>query len=158
MCSTVSPQLKQYRTWFPKVWVNSIALMIDMAAVSMFSGLMLYIWDFDHVPLFGNGSGMLLSMPCGWMGSPPLPASIPKNAFMAIYNFCTFIGDTASRKTAYYFRPLHPLLYNILTVIGVALCLSKIAALAFPGMFLGKWSLRLQLPTDADQPCVCYSL
>ena len=61
---------------------------------------------------------------------------ISHNTFIAVYNTLTFLGDAISRKVAYVYRPVNPLFFNILSVLGAAMCLSKIAVLAWPGIFL----------------------
>lgn len=109
----------EYRQWVPLVAFNSIALLIDMFCVALFSAVSLYIWDMDEIPLW-TGSSMKLS----------------HNAFICIYNCCTAFGDIVSRRIAYYIKPIHPLWFVSLSAVGAVLCLSKIAILAFPGIML----------------------
>ena len=115
--------LKKWNEWFPKIKFNGLALMIDMYCVSFFSAALLYIYNdsrpgVGQVPLFGEGTYL-----------------VSHDWFFAITNCLTFAGDTVSRKYAYWAKPRSPLLYLLLSIIGAAACLSKIAILAPLGMF-----------------------
>lgn len=113
-----------FRSWVPTIWTNCFALMIDMFAVGCFSALQIYIYDVNHIPLFFNG------------GHGKAAPTIPQNAFRAIYNLCSMLGDGTGRKFAYtYRRTLHPCLYLGLTVVGGACILSKQAIIAPLGQF-----------------------
>ena len=97
-----------------------------MCAVSLFSGVIMYIYDCPQVPLFGRDTD----------NSYLAPLKLSHNAFILVYNTYTFLGDTVSRKIAYLDRPHSPFSYLVMTVIGVTMCLSKIAVLAPFGIFL----------------------
>lgn len=113
--------LKSWRDWLPHIKWNALALMGDMLGVSLFSGVMMYIFDNDGgVPLFGAASSYIIS----------------HNAFLAVTNLCTSLGDIISRKIAYWMRPINPLWFLLLTFGGAACCLSKVAMLAWPGIFM----------------------
>jgi len=105
-------QIKQWRYWFPQIGWYSLALMIDMFCVSMFSpGVMLYIYDQNYVS-FGN-----LQLPNNWLFS--------------IYNACFFLGDTLSRRIFFLMKPIFPLFFLLFAVIGVACGLSNVIYLIF---------------------------
>jgi len=110
-------QIKQWRHWFPHIKWHSLALMIDMLCVSMFSpGVMLYIYNQKYVS-FGN-----YQLSNDWL--------------FAIYNACFFLGDTSSRKLLYNFRTIFPLVFLVLAIIGVACGLSDVIYLIFFCSFL----------------------
>uniref|UniRef100_A0A6A7G760 Transmembrane protein n=2 Tax=Hirondellea gigas TaxID=1518452 RepID=A0A6A7G760_9CRUS len=112
--------MKAFRLWMPSISVYSLALMLDMCVLSLFSGLMLYIFNDSEVPLFGvNGS-----------------VTLRHDLYFAMFNLCATFGDSLSRKLAYDFRPRHPFLYLLLSPIGAVLCISKIAILGWLGVFL----------------------
>jgi len=48
--------VKEYPEWLPQIWVVSICLLVDMFNVSVFSALMLYVFNGEEVPLFGDHS------------------------------------------------------------------------------------------------------
>jgi len=114
--------VKDFREWLPIIKWNSLALMCDMCGVALFSGVMMYIFDNDYVPLFGANTS------ASWI--------ISHNAFLAVTNLCTSLGDITSRKIMYLMKPINPLWFLLLTAGGAMCCLSKIAILAWPGIFL----------------------
>lgn len=119
--SSFLKDLRDWRDWFPVIRWNAIALLGDMCGVALFSGVAMYIFDNKAgVPLLGPDSTVV----------------IPHNAFLAVYNTCTFLGDTLSRKIAYWMRPVNPLWFLLLTGTGAALVLSKHAVMAWVGIFL----------------------
>jgi hypothetical protein len=109
--------LKQVGQWGPLIWANCFALMVDMAGVSMFSSLTLYIFDTKHISIAKG-------------------VSITKDLYMALFNTCSFLGDTLSRKLAYRSPRLHPFWFLIATAAGAAMCLSRVALLSILGVFL----------------------
>ena len=89
--------LKEYRMWLPKIKWHALALALDMCCVSVFSpGVMLYVFD--------NPKGVPL-----WHG-----LYVNHDAFFAVYNFFTFIGETISRKLAYTDKKDRPVLYFLI--------------------------------------------
>ena len=115
--------LKEWKQWFPKIKWNGLALMLDMYCVSFFSAALLYIYNDStpvtgRVPLFGEGTYL-----------------VSHDWFFAITNCLTFTGDTISRKFAYWAKPRPPFFYLLLSALGAAACLSKIAIIAPLGMF-----------------------
>ena len=48
--------LKHWREWFPSIFIYCIALLFNMFAVSLFAGIMLYVFNGDELPLFGEQS------------------------------------------------------------------------------------------------------
>jgi MFS family permease len=105
-------QIKQWRHWFPQIKWHSLALMIDMLGVSMFSpGVMLYIYDQPYI------SFKAFRLQRDWL--------------FAIYDACFFIGDTSSRKIFYQIRTIFPLLFLVFTLIGAAAGLSNIIFIVF---------------------------
>jgi len=113
-------QMFQIDTWLPKIWVNCLALMIDMFCVSLFSGIMLYI-------LNGHKVGLLSPSSDNW--------AVPHDWFFCVYNMFTLAGDSLSRKFAYRTRARHPMVYLVFSVCGAILCFTKIGLLAPFGIF-----------------------
>ena len=112
--------MKKFRSWAPKIAFHSVALAIDMFAVSFCAAIQLYIYDMAHIPLYLHAT-----------------STIPKNAFRAWFNCCSLLGDATGRKLAYYtHRHYHPFLFLVATVTGTALVLSKTALVAPLGMML----------------------
>jgi hypothetical protein len=110
--------VKQFRSWAPKITCHAIALCVDMFAVSFASAIQLYIYNVAHIPLYLHAT-----------------ATIPKNAFRAWFNCCSLLGDATGRKLAYStHRHYHPFYFLIATVAGVGMVLSKTALLAPFGM------------------------
>jgi hypothetical protein len=110
--------VKEFRSWAPKIIFHALALCVDMFAVSFAAAIQLYIYDTDHIPLYLNAAH-----------------TIPKNAFRSVFNCCSMLGDATGRKLAYAtHRHCHPTYFLIFTVIGVALVLSKTAIVAPLGM------------------------
>ena len=122
--------LRDVRTagrWFPKMGPHTIALMCDMYCVSFFSSIMLYVFNDSHpggkVALLGPNTTSLL---------------VPHDAYFAVYNCFTFLGDTLSRQLVYRApRLYHPFWYLLLSAAGAAICLLKIPLVAPLGIFLG---------------------
>eukprot|EP00455_Lapot_gusevi_P024852 TRINITY_DN2596_c0_g1_i1.p1 TRINITY_DN2596_c0_g1~~TRINITY_DN2596_c0_g1_i1.p1 ORF type:complete len:462 (-),score=139.20 TRINITY_DN2596_c0_g1_i1:151-1458(-) len=113
--------LGEWRQWATKLPWHASALTIDMLSVSLFSGVMLYIFnDGKEIPLWGPNSTTIVSH--DW--------------FFVVHNLFTLLGDSLSRKIVYVFPLRHPYLYLIPSFIGAALCLSKIAFVAPLGIFL----------------------
>jgi len=127
---------KEYPQWLPHIWLYTLALMLDMFCVALFSSLSLYLFDMDQIPLWTNGP------------------KVPKNYFYAVYNLCSFLGDTTSRKLAYSDRARHPMLFVIFSGIGAALVLSKIAILGPLGVlciFFANGSIYAHTTRRIDQ-------
>lgn len=60
--------------------------------------------------------------------------------YFALFNFFTLLGDTGSRKFAYWFqswldKDVNPLLFLVLSATGVLLCLIKVPFVAPLGIF-----------------------
>jgi hypothetical protein len=53
--------------------------------------------------------------------------------WQAVFNMHTFLGDTISRKMAYYFKPLPVMVYLLVTGLGAVLALLKIPVLFWTG-------------------------
>jgi hypothetical protein len=106
------------RQWVPTIWRHCVSLMIDMFCVSLFSSIVLYIYDTDDIPLW-----------------PRSDTTVPKNAFQAVYNLCSFLGDFLSRRIAYRDKSRNPLIFVILAIAGSAMVLSKTALCAPIGIF-----------------------
>jgi hypothetical protein len=109
---------KSIKIWFPAIWKHCLALMIDMFCVSLFTSIVYYIFDIDNIPLW-----------------PKSDITMPKNAFYAITNTCSFLGDFTSRKIAYMTKPRNPLFFLVLSGVGAAMMLSKTAIVAPIGIF-----------------------
>lgn len=112
-CDASSP-----RSWICSIWINSLALMIDMFCVSMFSSIVYYLYETEELGLV-NGK------------------QISRNAFQVWYNTFAFLGDFISRKLAYSSscRP-NVLIFLVLSVIGGFVVLSRITIIAPFGIFL----------------------
>lgn len=117
--SSFIDNLRHFREWLPHIWVNCLALMVDMFCVSVFSGIMLFVFNGDEVPIFGSDSKVRMD----------------RDWFFVIYNIFTLAGDAISRKVAYVFKPRHPFVYLSLSIIGAACCLTKIGFIAPLGIF-----------------------
>eukprot|EP01119_Soliformovum_irregulare_P020832 TRINITY_DN6809_c0_g2_i1.p1 TRINITY_DN6809_c0_g2~~TRINITY_DN6809_c0_g2_i1.p1 ORF type:complete len:424 (+),score=83.09 TRINITY_DN6809_c0_g2_i1:347-1618(+) len=106
-------QISHWRIWLPVIKWHSLALMLDMFWVSMFSpGVILYIYQTEKVVSFGN-----LHIRNDWM--------------FAIYDAFFFLGDTLSRKLLYNFRTIFPLFFLVLSFAGAAAGLSHVIWLIF---------------------------
>ena len=110
--------LKKFREWMPHIWKHCAALCCDMFAVSLFSSVVLYIYDVHEMPLWPNSYH-----------------TMPKNAFQAVYYTLSFLGDFISRRIAYYDKGRNPFMFLILTLVGGGMILSKVALIAPLGMF-----------------------
>jgi hypothetical protein len=108
-----------FRLWVPTIWRHCIALMADMFCVSLFSSLVLYIYDVEDLPIWNESK-----------------TTMPKNAFQALFNLCSFLGDFTSRRLAYRDKPRNPLFFLVLSVCGAVMILSKTALVAPIGIFL----------------------
>jgi hypothetical protein len=111
--------LQQWQLWLPPIWVHSLALMVDMFAVSLFSGIMLYILNGSHVPLLSTTSDVLMRH--DW--------------FFVFYNSFSLMGDSFSRQIAYRHSPRHPFSFLLFSAAGAAFCLSKVPIVAPIGIF-----------------------
>ncbi len=117
VAAETSPELifkaaRDFRSWLPAIAPNAIAMMINMATVSMFCpALVTY--------MYSPGTSVAV-----------LPfLHIPQASFMALYSFGVFCGDTFSRRFAYSLTSVNPLLFLLLNAIGVLLVLSSVPAL-----------------------------
>jgi hypothetical protein len=126
-CLTLWDFLRQIRegwNWVPKIWMHSIALMIDMFGVALFTGIMLYIFDASKAPFLPHDR---------WL--------IPKDWYFVIYNTFSMLGDASGRKLAYLLSGRAakianiPFVFWILTFLGMGFCLSKIGLLGPFGIF-----------------------
>jgi len=105
-------ELKQWRQWLPIIKWHSIALLLDMFFVSLFSpGVLLYIYDQQTVQ---------------WTGSH---RTIATNWLFAIYDAAFFLGDTLSRKLLYPVKIVFPLVFWTFSILGGALGLSHVSVL-----------------------------
>ena len=114
--------------------LNCLALMLDMACVSLFSpGVLLYIYP-DVVDLYDGhpSSGKCCFDEHGTI----LSGCISTNVLFAFYNVCTFLGDTVSRKLAYRSPPVTPLWFLLPGAVGVVICCWMVPIIAPIGGFL----------------------
>ena len=77
-------------------------------------------YDFRAQMIFGSGSNALMN----------------HDRYFAVFNMHTFLGDTISRKVAYYFPPAPVLSYVLIIIVGSVLSLLKMPILLWPGLFL----------------------
>merc|ERR1712032_878260 len=104
--------MKQWRMWLPRFWHYPVPMILDMFALSAFSpGVLLFIYNQKSVALV---SGL----------------TIQTASFFAIFNFFVAVGGLTGRWVSYYLKPRHPVFYNVCTVIGVVLNLTKVPLLA----------------------------
>jgi len=105
-------QLREWRQWLPKIGMHSIALLVDMFCVSMFSpGMMLYIYDSKYVAF------------------PWFHGRLPTDWLFVIYDAAFFIGDSLSRKIFFQVKIIFPLLFWIIGAAGVACAVSNVSFL-----------------------------
>jgi hypothetical protein len=113
--------LKYWREWLPIVYRHLLCMFVNMFCVILMSGVVLYIFKGDDVPL--------------WPGSKA--PTMPKDTFQALYNLCSFLGDFSSRRLIYKMkRRIHPAFILIPLLIGLGLGLARVVMLAWVGMFL----------------------
>lgn len=133
---TFIKDLKEWRAWFPVVWRHCIALCFDMFCVSLFSSVVLYVYDVDPIPIW-----------------PRSETTMPKNAFLGVYFMFSFFGDFISRRVAYRTREVNPFFFWILNAVGVGVVLSKTVLVAPLGMFMimfGNGSIYAQTTRYVD--------
>jgi hypothetical protein len=112
--------IRRFREWLPLMASYSAPFPLDMASLGFFSAVQLYIYNVAHIPLWWHSS-----------------VTVPENAFRAVFNLHSLLGDGLGRKIAYSrSRLTHPAFFLILSAIGGGLILSKIALIAPLGMFL----------------------
>eukprot|EP00906_Rhabdomonas_costata_P013604 RCo019518 len=99
--------LEEYSEWGPRIWKHSLALLLDMFCVALFSGLLLYIFDGSKVPMLGRSVQDRLLVPHDW--------------YFVGYNLFSLLGDSLGRKLAYVIHPRNPLIYLLLSVAGALL-------------------------------------
>jgi len=58
-----------------------------------------------------------------------------RDRFFAIVSLHTFLGDTISRKVAYYFELRHPMLYLLFTILGAVFASLRMPIFLWPGLF-----------------------
>jgi hypothetical protein len=113
--------VRHFREWLPAVWPYLVCMFVNMFGVILMTGVVLYIFDGDDVPL--------------WPGHNA--PTLPTNTFQALYNVCSFLGDFSSRRFVYKKqRTFHPALLLLLIAAGLGLGLCRVAILAWVGMFL----------------------
>ena len=125
--------------------------------LQLFSGIMLYIFNGSKVPLYSASSETASSLTSSHHHiASPLPHRCMQNlvdkdwyfvvracrrhhglACVQVFNLFTLAGDALSRPLAYHLKnPPHPFWFLILTVVGMGICLSKIAIIGPIGIFL----------------------
>jgi len=113
--------VQEFRSWLPQIALPAVCLMVDMFNVSVFSSVMLYVFNGPKVPLFGDGS------------SGPL---IPTDLYLVVYNLFFLLGDAGSRKLIYWLsKPLYPPALLLFAVLGAALCVTKLGIIVPLGGF-----------------------
>jgi len=107
-------QIRHWRNWFPAIKWHSLALLVDMLCVSLFSpGVMLYIYDMKKIHF------------------PVLNVDVDRDVVFAIYDACFFLGDTLSRKIFYPVRTIFPLVFWAFALVGLVGGLSNVVYLMF---------------------------
>jgi len=93
-------QIKHFRRWAPKIVWHSIALMVDMFCVSLFSpGVLLFLYDEPTVSIIG------FKLDTKWL--------------FAIYDTLFSIGDTLSRQIFYQRKIIFPFAFWLFSITGV---------------------------------------
>ncbi len=96
-----------------------------MFCVSLFTGLVLYIYDGNYVQLFPNCDIVM-----------------DKNWYFVVFNLCSMMGDTLGRKTAYVvgkktvFFGKYPFVLLVFSLFGTILCTFKYGSLCAIGISL----------------------
>jgi len=104
--------LSKWRHWFPAIKWYSLALLVDMFCVSLFSpGVVLYIYDAPYITF------------------PWFHTKLPRDILLTIYDACFSIGDTISRRMFYPLKRINPLFFWAFSILGVAAGLSNISFL-----------------------------
>lgn len=120
--------VKKWREWLPLLKFCCVALFVDMFCCILAGSIALYIFDGASVVLWPRASAKI---------------AIPQNLFFALFNGGSCVGDSVGRIVAYgavdgsiwRVREGNPMRFTVLTAIGVALCLCKVAVVAPIGMF-----------------------
>jgi hypothetical protein len=93
--------------WLPQFWHYPIATVINMLCLAAFCpGVVLFMYDGDSVDL---AAGYI----------------VKTDSFLAIFNTFSMLGGIVGRWLSYRVRYRHPLVYNSMNFIGVALILLK---------------------------------
>lgn len=121
--------LRKWREWGLPIAPNLISLFTDMFACILSSTIALYVFKVGDVPIV-----------------PSHCITIAYNVFQGIFNVCGFLGDFSARTIAYspprwwpteFITPQGSTLRCLcFTVVGLTLCLSKVAIMAPLGMLL----------------------
>jgi hypothetical protein len=114
--------LREFRQWFPKIWLYSLVFIVNMTCLAMFNpGCTLYSYQ-SRVTyrLFG------FTLTHDW--------------FMMLYNIGSFLGDFVSRRVMNRLSLLNPLFYFLLLCVALALNLSLIPEIAPFAAFAFSWS------------------
>lgn len=114
--------LKEFSLWFPKIWLQCVVFIINMFFMGLFNpGCTLYAYQ----------SRVKLNM---------IGITISHDAFIALYNIGSFLGDFLSRRVMEKKRLIHPLYYFILLVFSAAMNISLIPEIAPLAAFGFMWA------------------
>ena len=134
--SEVRANLREWREWLPNIKAYCGCLMLDMYAVSFSGAIVLYYlnntsWDCDKVqPSHHEGQVALYGI------HDEAKGIVNHDAYFAVFNVFTFLGDTLSRKVAYWWKtPPHPAWFLLLSAAGIAMVTAKLPIIAPLGIF-----------------------
>ncbi|OHS98779.1 major facilitator superfamily transporter [Tritrichomonas foetus] len=114
--------LKEIKTWFPKIWKHAFVFLINMICISMFNpGCTLYAYQ-------NRVTFRLLNV------------IVKHELFMFLYNLGGFIGDFFSRKVMNKKRIVSPILFFVLHLFGITINLSLIPEIAPFAAFMFMWA------------------
>jgi len=103
-------ELQEWRNWLPHIKWHSLALMLDMFFVSLFSpGVLLYIYDQTTIPVTFTNS------------------NINSDTMFALYDAAFFLGDSLSRRIFYPIRIIFPLIFWVFSILGAVNGLSHVS-------------------------------
>mmetsp|Transcript_61957 Transcript_61957/g.175982 ORF Transcript_61957/g.175982 Transcript_61957/m.175982 type:complete len:542 (-) Transcript_61957:207-1832(-) len=107
----------RWRAWLPQFWHYPSAFVIDQLALSAcVPGVALFMY---------NQPAVILTR--GWV--------VPTKSFFAMFNTCGMLGGLTGRWLGYRVRPRHPLVYTLLTAVGVTIILMHVPRLAPLGAY-----------------------
>ena len=127
--------VKAMGEWLPLIKWNCLALMIDMYAVSFFTSIPFYVYNDDYCSKAAVAAGSTTCSTISMISGSGTTTLMDHDRYFAVFNMHTFLGDTISRKVAYYFEPKHPMVYVFITIIGAVLASLRMPILLWPGLF-----------------------
>merc|ERR1712232_72476 len=116
--ATTSKRSFRWRAWLPQFWHFPIAFFVDMLCLAAFCpGVVLFMYDENTVEV-------------------ALGYVVKTDSFLAVFNTFSMLGGITGRWLSYRLRSRHPLMYNPLSLAGIALILLRQPLVAPFGVFL----------------------